>query len=43
MICAFGEVDLETPPVKQETMALSFVPLFPSGTVCRSSKLMNLL
>ena len=29
----FGEVDLETPPVDQETMAPSDVPLFPSGTV----------
>ena len=29
----FGEVDLETPPVDQETMAPSNVPLFPSGTV----------
>ena len=29
----FGEVDLEAPLVDQETMAPSFVPLFPSGTV----------
>ena len=29
----FGEVDLETPPVDQETMAPPDVPLFPSGTV----------
>ena len=29
----FGEVDLETPPVDQESMAPSDVPLFPSGTV----------
>ena len=29
----FGEVDLEEPPVGQETMAPSFVPLLPSGTV----------
>ena len=29
----FGEVDLGTPPVDQETMAPSDVPLFPSGTV----------
>ena len=28
----FGEVDLEASPVDQETMAPSFVPLFPSGT-----------
>ena len=28
-----GEVDLETPPVDQEAMAPSDVPLFPSGTV----------
>ena len=29
----FGEVDLEVPPVDQETMAPPDVPLFPSGTV----------
>ena len=29
----FGEVDLGEPPVSQETMAPSFVPLLPSGTV----------
>ena len=29
----FGEVDLEVPPVDQETMAPPHVPLFPSGTV----------
>ena len=29
----FGEVDLEVPPVDQETMAPPCVPLFPSGTV----------
>ena len=29
----FGEMDFETPPVDQETMAPSDVPLFPSGTV----------
>ena len=29
----FGEVDLETRPVDQETMAPSDVLLFPSGTV----------
>ena len=29
----FGEVDLEAPPVDQETMAPSDVPMFPSGTV----------
>ena len=29
----FGEVDLEVPPVDQETMAPPGVPLFPSGTV----------
>ena len=29
----FGEVDLGEPPVGQETMAPSFVPLLPSGTV----------
>ena len=28
----FGEVDLEVPPVDQETMAPPDVPLFPSGT-----------
>ena len=28
-----GEVDLEAPPVDQETMAPPDVPLFPSGTV----------
>ena len=27
----FGEVDLEQPPIGQETMAPSFVPLLPSG------------
>ena len=31
----FGEVDLEAPPVDQETMPPSFVPLFPSGTVAK--------
>ena len=34
----FGEVDLEAPPVDQETMAPSFVPLFPSGTVVAPSQ-----
>ena len=34
----FGEVDLEAPPVDQETMAPSFVPLFPSGTVVTPSQ-----
>ena len=34
----FGEVDLEEPPVDQETMAPSFVPLFPSGTVVAPSQ-----
>ena len=34
----FGEVDLEVPPVDQETMAPSFVPLFPSGTVVAPSQ-----
>ena len=29
----FGEVDLEVPPVDQETMTPPDVPLFPSGTV----------
>ena len=29
----FGEVDLGEPPVGQETMAPSFVPLLPSDTV----------
>ena len=29
----FGEVDLEVPPVVQETMTPPDVPLFPSGTV----------
>ena len=29
----FGEVDLETPPVDQETMAPPDVPLFPSRSV----------
>ena len=29
----FGEVDLETPPVDEETMAPSFVPLLPSDLV----------
>ena len=29
----FGEVDLEEPPFGQETVAPSFVPLLPSGTV----------
>ena len=32
------EVDLEAPPVDQETMAPSFVPLFPSGTVVAPSQ-----
>ena len=34
----FGEVDLEVPPVDQETMAASFVPLFPSGTAADPSQ-----
>ena len=34
----FGEVDLEAPPVGQETIAPSFVPLFPSGTVVAPSQ-----
>ena len=34
----FGEVDLEAPPVDQETMAPSDVPLFPSGTVVTTSQ-----
>ena len=34
----FGEVDLEAPPIGQETMAPSFVPLFPSGTVVAPSQ-----
>ena len=34
----FGEVDLEAPPADQETMAPSFVPLFPSGTVVTPSQ-----
>ena len=34
----FGEVDLEVPPVDQETMAPSDVLLFPSGTVVTPSK-----
>ena len=29
----FGKVDLGEPPVGQETMVPSFVPLLPSGTV----------
>ena len=29
----FGEVDLEVPPVDQETMAPPDVPVFPSGAV----------
>ena len=33
-----GEVDLEAPPVDQETMASSLVPLFPSATVVAPSK-----
>ena len=34
----FGEVDLEAPPVDQETMAPSSVPLFPSGTFVTPSQ-----
>ena len=34
----FGEVDLDAPLVNQETMAPSFVPLFPSGTVVAPSQ-----
>ena len=34
----FGEVNLEAPLVDQETMAPSFVPLFPSGTVVAPSQ-----
>ena len=34
----FGEVDLGAPPVGQKTMAPSFVPLFPSGTVVAPSQ-----
>ena len=34
----FAEVDLEAPPVDQESMAPSFVPLFPSGTVVAPSQ-----
>ena len=34
----FGEVDLEAPPVDQETMTPSFVPLFPFGTVVAPSQ-----
>ena len=34
----FGELDLEAPPVDQETMAPPFVPLFPSDTVVTPSQ-----
>ena len=34
----FGEVELEVPPVDQETMAPPDVPLFPSGTVVPVAK-----
>ena len=34
----FGEVDLEAPPVAQETMTTPFVPLFPSGTIVTPSQ-----
>ena len=34
----FGEMDLEASPVDQETMAPSFVTLFPSGTVVAPSQ-----
>ena len=34
----FGEVDPEAPLVDQETMAPSFVPLFPSGTIVAPSQ-----
>ena len=39
----FGEVDLEALPVDQETMAPSFVPLFPSGTVVSVAKHLRLV
>ena len=35
-VLRFGEVDLEVPPVDQETMAPPDVPLFPSGTVVKT-------